>query len=107
MCLFGMAVVEGWDGRSGKEITDAALTHALNVMQDVMDVQAPAPAVVPVNDGGLQLEWQYPMLQIEIYIDSHGGATAWVAEDGREEDYNYYAAVRLSFALQSLRRSLA
>lgn len=93
----------GWDGAMGMVVSDRAIVRAMNLITEVMERETPAPAVVPVSDGGLQLEWHYPTLQIEVYIDADGVATAWLQEGSRETDLDYYPSAHVARTLKALR----
>lgn len=61
---------ENWDGYQGRPI---AVEHALNAvgfLLRVMSPDTPAPAIVPLSDGGVQLEWHQGGLDIEATFTS-------------------------------------
>jgi len=97
----------GWDGAVARAVSDAAVTCAMNFITEVMERDTPAPAVVPVNDGGLQLEWQYPALRVEVYIAPDGIVTAWLREPDQETELDYYPSARIAQALKALRPARA
>lgn len=57
---------ENWDSYGGKKTSDDLIKLALSVLTQIMSVNAPVPAVVPLGDGGLQLEWHRKQQDLEI-----------------------------------------
>jgi len=37
----------------------------------------PAPAMVPMSNGGVQLEWHYGGWDIELYVEPDGETSIW------------------------------
>jgi hypothetical protein len=58
------ALKDGWDGHGGKAPTRAAL-GAIHLW--MMDAQ-----IVPLSNGGIQIEWHRDGLDIEVEIDADG-----------------------------------
>lgn len=91
-----VAVLEkGWDGDRARPVTAHAAESALQVLQETMAPQTVAPAVVPVADGGLQLEWHLRGVDLEIYVEADGGVSAWCQEGVREWEEDFYPRARL------------
>jgi hypothetical protein len=57
-----------WDSRGSAEIRVDAIAFALTMLGQVMPPKAPAPAIVPLGHGGIQLIWHRPALDIEAEI---------------------------------------
>lgn len=73
--------------------TEAAATAALDAIMDVMWFETPTPAVVPMYDGGLQLEWHAPDVDIELTVTPTGDRHVWIqAASGLEIDEPFRAA---------------
>lgn len=51
-----LALQPGWDSYSAKAINAIAVNRALRFCEWLAD-DAPVPDLVPLNDGGVQLEW--------------------------------------------------
>lgn len=73
--------------------TEAAATAALDAILHVMWFETPTPAVVPMYDGGLQLEWHAPGVDIELTVAPTGDRQVWIeAASGLEIDGPFRAA---------------
>jgi hypothetical protein len=57
---------ENWDSYGGKKTSDDLIKQALLILTQIMPFNAPAPSVVPLGDGGLQLEWHRKQQDLEI-----------------------------------------
>jgi hypothetical protein len=57
---------ENWDSYGGKKINRDMISQSLSILELIMDVDSPAPSVVPLGDGGLQLEWHRKQQDLEI-----------------------------------------
>lgn len=53
---------------------------ALNALAEVMWRDTPAPSVIPMYDGGLQVEWHAPGVDIELTVTADGERRVWIAE---------------------------
>jgi hypothetical protein len=62
---------EGWDSYSAEPISRQAASETLRFLS-VAPVISPAPALVPVNDGSLQLEWHRQQIDLEIRFCADG-----------------------------------
>ena len=76
----------GWDGAGARPPTQTAGVAALRAVMEIMsalDDAAPVPAIVPMFDGGIQLEWHSHDLDIEITVQPDGNRHVWLsANDG-------------------------
>ena len=57
-----------WDGENGKPIAPALVSSALKFVDRILmvDLRLPAPSIVPISDGGLQIEWHRGGKDFEI-----------------------------------------
>jgi hypothetical protein len=58
----------GWDGYRSQRVSPATARFVSNLLVSVMKGQMPAPSIVPVSGGGLQVEWHAGGLDIELYV---------------------------------------
>lgn len=78
----------GWDGFCGTPITDEALSMC-SLMLEAINAQFPReedPSILPLADGGIQLDWYYSRVEeLTIEIPPAGVAAGFLAEyeDGR------------------------
>jgi hypothetical protein len=60
---------DNWDRRGSAEVRTDVLSFALrSVLPEVMLPTAPAPAVIPLGHGGVQLVWNTDSAEIEVEI---------------------------------------
>lgn len=58
----------GWDGHTGHVISDRTVSEAYSFMSAMMGYSVPAPDIVPLSNGRLQLEWHEKRIDLEIEI---------------------------------------
>ena len=76
-----------WNGYGEQPISEQVVKRALVVLHYVA-LGGPEPVVVPVCDGGVQIEWHYSGMEIEVEISPHGSASIYIAHpDGTSVDY--------------------
>lgn len=64
---------QGWDGHRAKPVTERAAIAAMGVLFAVANDRSLSPQVVPLPDGGIQLEWHAGGYSIEIEVNGSGG----------------------------------
>jgi hypothetical protein len=57
---------ENWDSYGGRAIERDLIVNALETLAVVMRDNFPAPSVVPLSDGGLQIEWHRKQKDLEL-----------------------------------------
>ena len=62
-----LSLGEDWNGYGENAITTQAVVRTVNLLTQVA-MKGPAPAVVPMSDGGIQIEWHYGGTEIEIEV---------------------------------------
>lgn len=77
----------GWDSYNARPIAYASAQSALDFLSRYLEPTTSAPAVVPLADGGVQLEWHRGGLDVEIafspddepelYVADHETGDAW------------------------------
>lgn len=60
----------GWDGDTADPIDAEAIAAAERFMAELARAHIPAPNVVPLADGGVQLEWWRGERRLEIEFDA-------------------------------------
>jgi hypothetical protein len=60
------ALPENWDSYGARKINSDLISQSLSALGLIMDATSPAPSVVPLGDGGLQLEWHRKQQDLEI-----------------------------------------
>ncbi len=57
-----------WDGRGSASVPSETLAFAFSMLSNIMPPRAPAPAIVPLGDGGVQLVWYSRRGEVEVEI---------------------------------------
>lgn len=73
-----------WDGYGAVQIQERIAQKALMVLVEVMENDAPAPSVVPLSDGGIQVEWHRRGRSLEIEFPADGAPGFYYYGDGSE-----------------------
>jgi len=67
-----------WDTYGGKPTTEVAARKAMNIITSLLSEGARAPAVVPVNNGGVQIEWHNGGWDVEIEVHPDGSVSTFI-----------------------------
>jgi hypothetical protein len=59
---------DNWDTYGGKAANVEAVQQSFSLLRSVMQPNSPAPSVVPLSDGGVQLEWHRNKQDLEIVL---------------------------------------
>lgn len=70
----------GWDGRRARPATRPAVEGTLRVLFAVMRPDSISPHMVPLPDGGVQIEWHANGHDIEVEVEGNGDTGAWGQE---------------------------
>jgi hypothetical protein len=73
-----------WEGYGAVQIQEQIAQKALMVLVEVMENDAPAPSVVPLSDGGIQVEWHRRGRSLEIEFPADEAPSFYYYEDGSE-----------------------
>lgn len=77
-----------WNGYGEKPINKQAAKRALIVLHRIA-LGGPEPVVVPVCDGGIQIEWYYSGMEIEVDIPPAGRVSIYIAHpDGSSVEHH-------------------
>jgi hypothetical protein len=63
-----VALGHDWDSRGSSEVRLDAIVFALHVLGQVMPPTAPAPSIIPLGDGSIQLIWTNPAADLEVEV---------------------------------------
>jgi len=89
---------ENWDSYGGKKTSDDVIRLALSIMSQIMPVDAPVPSVVPLGDGGLQLEWHRKQQYLEIVFPADATPTFYYCKKGTEVETEGFATDIMNLA---------
>ncbi len=59
-------LTDNWNSYGAKAVNRDLINQSLFVLGSVMQPDSPAPSVVPLDDGGLQIEWHRRQQDLEI-----------------------------------------
>jgi hypothetical protein len=74
---------QNWDSYGAGPIDPKVVQEAMNLMNGILWPTSPAPCVVPLSSGGLQLEWHRQGIDLEVVFD-------------RDEQPSFYYRNRMS-----------
>jgi hypothetical protein len=69
LCRF-LELPNGWDSYNGRPLRHDTGMFTLQLLNSVLLASTPTPHVVPIADGGVQVEWHQNRLDIELYISA-------------------------------------
>ena len=94
----------GWNHGNAKPVTVDALRGAIDALGSSMRHDSPAPDVIPLATGGLQLEWHLRQIDIELYVDPRGDLSVYVRDRqaGTEWEGDTGVYLRLADAIDCL-----
>jgi hypothetical protein len=70
-----------WDGYGAVQIREQIAQDALMVLVEIMDDDTPVPSIVPLSDGGIQIEWHRHGQNLEIEFRAEEVPTFYYYED--------------------------
>lgn len=70
-----MSLKANWDSYGGKRTNEEVIKGALSVLTQIMDLNSPVPSIVPLGDGGVQLEWHRKQQDLEITFQADAAPT--------------------------------
>lgn len=78
-----------WDANGGDPIEMEVVNAAFAFIPTVLEAGSPAPWVVPMSDGGIQLEWHTQGAELEVAIAPNRSITGyWYCEsEGKEDEF--------------------
>lgn len=101
-----MTLPPNWDSYGAQPIRRRNAIEALSLLAEVSCVSTPAPSVVPLPDGGIQLEWHSGGVDLEVSLPGSGpGHVSWEDRAGSSWEAELPAGrARLCFAIDELSR---
>jgi len=94
----------GWNHRNARPVAVKALRGVIAALNSSMRHDSPAPDVIPLATGGLQLEWHLHQMDIELSV-GHGGERSVYVRDrqtGEEWEGDIGVDLRLADAIDCL-----
>lgn len=75
-----------WNGYGELPVHPASAKRVVALLNEISYV-GDAPAVVPLPDGGLQLEWHHAERSLEVEVPPNGPAVAWIYTPKTEDEW--------------------
>ena len=72
-----LCLPRGWDGGRGKPVSVAVAMWARSCIGALAKADLRNPQIVPLADGGLQLEWHSGGFDVEMRITPAEGLSPW------------------------------
>ncbi len=66
------ALEPNWDSYGASVVEPGGVVQGLNFLGKILEVDTPAPAVVPTAEGGIQFEWHASGIDLEITFGPSG-----------------------------------
>lgn len=73
------ALERGWDGYRARPVSFDTAHFALQMLESICRVSAPAPQIVPGSNGDLQIEWHSDNGDVELHVVGPYRVEAWRA----------------------------
>ncbi|KAA6463359.1 hypothetical protein DYQ86_08640 [Acidobacteria bacterium AB60] len=95
---------ENWDSYGGARIQEAIVVRALILLTQILGINSPAPSVVPLSDGGIQLEWHRKQQDLEIVFPADALPTYFYCDrhSGIEDEATATEIVKLTNLIESI-----
>ncbi|MCL4850147.1 MAG: hypothetical protein KJZ78_02055 [Bryobacteraceae bacterium] len=72
---------QNWDGYGASQVREQIAQQALLMLIEVMENDAPPPSIVPLSDGGVQVEWHRRGKNLEIEFPADEAPSFYYYED--------------------------
>jgi hypothetical protein len=82
------ALPPDWDGYGSPQLGATEREHAIQLLASIDHQGIPAPNIVPISGGGIQIEWQHNRRELELEIVPGAAAVLFlkVHEDDTTEE---------------------
>jgi hypothetical protein len=95
---------DGWDSYGAKRVNHELIRSSLALLSLIMESNSPTPSVVPLTDGGVQIEWHRKRQDLEITFAADDPPQFFYRNnvDGEEEEGLANDQVRLTKLLRNI-----
>ncbi len=100
-----LALPENWNGYGEQSVHGASAKRLIAIL-DTSGYSGPAPTVVPLADGGLQLEWHSSDASLEVEIRESGSARGFFVDATTDEEWEASTVTGVDHLRERLRRVL-
>jgi hypothetical protein len=77
---------DNWDQRGSAAPRADVLSFAWTILAQVMPSDGKAPVIVPLGNGGVQIEWSAPHVELEMEVTRPFEVSAFLFEDGQDDN---------------------
>lgn len=82
------ALPTGWDAMGSPPVRNDIAEFALNhLLPKILKDQTPAPSLVPISGGGLQIEWHQNNVDIELFVSGRFDTEFYFRDVETEETF--------------------
>jgi len=92
-----------WDSYSGKPIERSAIDKAMALLDALLSATSPAPSIVPLSSGGLQVEWHRHDIDLEIVFEPRQTPEFFYRNISISAEESGLVPSRFSFVVQLIR----
>jgi hypothetical protein len=75
-----LALRPGWDSYNARSVDRGSAAETVKLLSETISREAEAPWVVPLPDGGVQLEWHRGQLDVEVTLSPTEGRTLYLED---------------------------
>lgn len=82
-----VALPKDWDGEGASRIDTATVNRALAAVERLFEPNSPTPSIVPLSNGGLQLEWHRGGKDLEIEFSPQGRVSFYYFDEQTKDEH--------------------
>jgi hypothetical protein len=92
-----------WNSYGARPVAIEAVVNVLKLLSLIMTDAIPLPALVPMSNGGIQVEWHTRGIDLEIEVTPAGGRRAALEDSNRNVEWASDATSNLSPLREALK----
>ncbi|MCC7342476.1 MAG: hypothetical protein IT170_15450 [Bryobacterales bacterium] len=81
-----LQLAPNWDGYGASEVRQDVAAKTLTVLWNLLESDSPTPNVVPLSDGGIQVEWHRHGCSLELEFPASGAASFYYYEEATDKE---------------------
>lgn len=82
---------DNWDGRGSRAVSPDTALFAFQLLTQTMPPSGVAPAIVPLGNGALQLEWHTLAADLEVEVGKPNSVSVWYASHESDDEQAFEA----------------
>jgi hypothetical protein len=79
----------GWDGHTGRPVAVSTVYFVLDVLEQIMLPGVPMPSLMPLSNGGLQIEWHRNGWDVEIEVARPNHLHFWAYDISGDREHEF------------------